>query len=395
VSAPATTVKTAPPVAPPTAPPKSHSIVYYVVGFIAMAIVVGGVCFLAFTRKSEARAEGQKREDTLAQGPHVRVATVGHSPPQRDVTVEAEAQPYASVTLYAKISGYLRAIKVDKGDKVTKGQVMAIIESPELDQQYLAAQADAVNKRVTEKRAKALVGPGVVSAQDYDTAVASADVADATQRAAADQRGYETLRAPFDGTVTARYADPGALMQSATGAQTGALPVVTVAQVDRLRIYAYLDQRDATFIHEGEVAEVRLAERPGALFKGTVTRLSHDLDPKTRTMLVEVDLDDKEGLIVPGSFVQVTLKIPVPSLVQVPVAALVLRGTAPFVAVVGDDNHVNYAPVKLSDDDGKTARVLEGLKGNERVALNLGDDVADGSLIQPVAEEGANVAPQH
>jgi RND family efflux transporter MFP subunit len=360
-----------------------------------MAIVVGGVCFLAFTRSSEARVEGRDREAALALGPHVRVTSVGRSPPQRDVTVEAEAQPYASVTLYAKISGYLRSIKVDKGDKVTKGQVMAIIESPELDQQYLAAEADAQNKRVTAKRAKALVGPGVVSQQDYDTATATANVADATQRAAADERGYETLRAPFDGTVTARYADPGALLQSATGAQTGALPVITVAQVDRLRVYAYLDQRDATFIREGEEADVTLEERPGAHFKGTVTRMSHDLDPKTRTMLVEVDLDDKEGLIVPGSFVQVTLKIPVPSFPQIPVAALAIRGVAPFVAVVGDDNRIRYVPVKLAGDDGKVARVLEGLQGNERVALNVGEDVAEGGLIQPLAEEGPSVAPQH
>ena len=238
------------------------------------------------------------------------------------------------------------------------------------------------------------MGPGVVSAQDYDTAVASADVADATQRAAADERGYEVLRAPFDGTVTARYADPGALMQSATSAQTSALPVVTVSQVDRLRVYAYLDQRDATFIREGEEADITLAERPGAHFPGTVTRLSHQLDPKTRTMLVEVDLDDKDGRIIPGSFVRVTLKIPVPSLVQVPSAALVLRGTAPFVVVVGADNHIHFASVKLADDDGKTARVIDGLQGGERLALNLGEDVAEGGLVQPLAEEGASVAPR-
>jgi RND family efflux transporter MFP subunit len=377
-------------------PPKTaHSIGYYVAGVIAMAVVVGGVCFLAFTRSSEARTEGREREATLALGPHVRVTTVGHSAPQREVTVEAEAQPYATVTQYAKIAGYLRVIKVDKGDRVTKGEVLAVVESPELDQQYLAAQADAQNKRITEKRAKALVGPGVVSQQDYDTAAATADVADATQRAAADERGYEVLRAPFDGTVTARYADPGALMQSATSAQTSALPVVTVSQVDHLRIYAYLDQRDATFIREGQEADVALAERPGTAFKGKVTRLSHELDPKTRTMLVEVDLDNKEGLIVPGSFVQVTLKIPVPSLVQLPVAALVIRGLSPFVAVVGDDNRVTFAPVKLAGDDGKMARVLEGLKGNERVALNVGEDVAEGGLIQPLTEEGASVAPPH
>ena len=132
----------------------------------------------------------------------------------------------------------------------------------------LAAPADAQNKRVNAKRAKALVGPGVVSPQDYETAAASADVADATQRAAADERGYESAARALRRTVTARFADPGALMQTATTAQTGALPVVTVSQVDRLRIYAYLDQRDATFIHEGRGGRCRARGAAGNGLQG-------------------------------------------------------------------------------------------------------------------------------
>jgi membrane fusion protein (multidrug efflux system) len=360
-------------------------------GIVAVALVVGGVTLIALTRSSAVRGEARRRDHLVALGPHVRVVSVGRSPPERDLTVEADAQPYATVTLYAKISGYLRSITVDKGDRVKKGQVVAEIESPELDLQDVAAAADARNKRSTAERDKSLVGPGVVSTQEYDTAVANADVAEASQKSLSRQRGYETLRAPFDGTVTARYADVGALVQSAASAQTSALPVVTIAQIDTLRIYAYLAQREAAFVHEGDEAEVTLAERPGTALPAKVTRLSHELDPKTRTMLVEIDLDNRQQLIVPGSFVRVKFKVPVPSLLEVPVAALVLRGTAPFVGVVASDNRVHFRPVKIADDDGSRARILEGLHGDERIALNLGEEVAEDGLVQPLPEEAPRV----
>jgi RND family efflux transporter MFP subunit len=369
-------------------------------GFIAagvaiMLLAVGGVVWIALTRSAAAREEARRREQAVELGPHVQVVAVGRSPAQREVTVQADAQPYATVTLYAKISGYLRKIAVDKGDRVKKGQFIAEIEAPELDQQDVAAAADARNKRTTAERDKALVGSGVVSAQEYDTAAASADYAEANQKALAKQRGYETLRAPFDGTVTARYADPGALLQSAASAQTSALPVVTIAQIDTLRVYAYLAQREAAFVHEGDPAEVTLPERPGTVLSAKVTRLSHELDTKTRTMLVEVDIDNRQGLIVPGSFVRVKFKVPVPSINEVPVAALILRGTATFVGVVDSNNRVHFRPVKLADDDGTRARILEGLGPDDRVALNLGEEVAEGGLVQPLQEEAPKVPAPH
>ncbi len=368
---------------------------FYAAGVTAAALALGGVALLASRRGAAVRAEGQAREAALAKGPHVRVAVADRSDDRRRVKVQGEAQPYASVTLYAKVSGYLRSIAVDKGDQVERAQLLAVIEAPEIDQQVRAAAADAKNKRVNAGRAKALVGPGVVSAQDYDTAVATADVAEAAEQAARQERAYEVLRAPFDGTVTARYADPGALLQAATSAQTSALPVVTVSQIDRLRVYAYLDQRDAAFVREGDDAEIDVPERPNQPFRAKVTRLSRELDPKTRTMLVEVDLDNAQGLIVAGSFVEVTLAIPVPSLVEIPSAALVLRGAASFVGVVDTGDRVHYVPVQLADDDGVHVRLTGGLEAGARIALNLGEDVEEGGLVQPIAEEGPHVAAQH
>jgi len=357
---------------------------YHLAGVAAAGLAVLGVVAMAVTSSSRAREETAARTQAVEAGPHVRVVPVEKSSGTRELLLQGEAQPYASVTLYAKISGYLRSIKVDKGDRVRKDQVIAVLESPELDQQVLAAQADARNKEVMANRAKALVGSGVVSQQDHDSAVAGSEIAEATLKSLVKQQGYEVLRAPFDGTVTARFADDGALLQSATSAQTSALPVVTVAQVDRLRVYAYVNQSDAARIRDGDSAQVRTPERPGAVVAARVARRSQALDPRTRTMLVEVDLDNRDGRIVPGSFVSVALEIAGPALVQVPAEALVLRGNRTFVAVVTSDDRVRFQAVKLLDHDGVRARVLEGLEGSERVALNLGEEVEDGGRVQPM-----------
>ncbi|HTP53174.1 MAG TPA: efflux RND transporter periplasmic adaptor subunit [Anaeromyxobacteraceae bacterium] len=362
---------------------------YYLAGIGAAAAAVAAVVGLALTSSSRARAETAARIRAAERGPHVQVASVRAAQGTRDLRLQAEAQPYASVTLYAKISGYLRSIKVDKGDRVRKDQVIAVLESPELDQQVRGARADALNKEVMAKRARALVGSGVVSQQDFDSAIAGSEVAEATLKSLTEQQSYEILRSPFDGTVTARFADDGALLQAATSSQTTALPVVTIADIDRLRIYAYVDQREAAFVADGTAAQVSIPERPGTTFPGVVTRRANELDARTRTMLVEVDLDNRKHLIVPGSFVEVTLRVPGPTLVDVPAQALVLRGTKTFVAVVTPDNHVRFRPVKLFDHDGTRVRVLEGLEGSERVALSLGEDVEDGGPVQPLAEEKA------
>ncbi len=366
---------------------------FHVAGLFLVAAVTSAVALVAVTRAAGIRREAASRRAELALGPRVQTALAGRSPSLRRITVQGEARPYASVTLYAKVAGYLRSITVDKGDHVRGGEVLARIEAPEIDQQYLAAAATARNQRSFAARAKTLVGPGVVSAQDFDTAIAGSEAAEAGRRAAEQEKDYEILRAPFDGTITARFADPGALLQSATAAQTSALPVVEVSQVDRLRVYAYVGQHDATFVHVGDAATIVPPERPGVHFTARVSRLSDELDPRTRTLLVEVDLDNRAGLIVPGSFVDVTLALPVPALPEVPAAALVFRGAAPFVAVVGDDEHVHFRPVTVADDDGKVARLSEGVTPGERVAVNLGDEVADGAPVRPAGGERTIVAP--
>jgi RND family efflux transporter MFP subunit len=211
--------------------------------------------------------------------------------------------------------------------------------------------------------------------------------------------GSRTLRAPFAGIVTARFADPGALIQSAAGAQAGALPVVTVANIQRLRIYVYLDQSSAPFVKVGDAAEVRVVERPGWSRPAKVARASGELTPHTRTMLTEIDVDNADGALLPGSFVEVAIKIHVPTLVQIPAEAVIPRGTQLFVAVVDGGSRLRFRPLHLADDDGETARVLDGLRAGETVALNIGESVEDGALVQAFARATASAsvakAPAH
>jgi RND family efflux transporter MFP subunit len=365
------------------APPR-RSALLYVAGLATLLLTLLGVLTLGARRRHAARAEAQERVSELQRGPRVRVAAVTAAPGLRVLTLQGEARPYFEVTLYAKVAGFLRDLKVDKGDHVKKNQVLATVTAPELDAQYVAAVADARNKRVNAKRLLALAPAGVVSAQELEQGQASADVAAASQAALATERDYRVIRAPFDGVITARFADPGTLIQSAANAQSGAVPIVSVAKGDQLRIYVYLDQSSAPFVHEGDAATIRIPERPGWSRRGSVTRTSGELSPRTRTMLTEVDIPNADRAIIPGSFVDVTLQVKVPPLLEVPAEALVTHGDASTVAIVDGAHRVHYRRVVVADDDGQTVRLASGVRAGERVALDLDGAVEDGAPIQVV-----------
>jgi RND family efflux transporter MFP subunit len=364
--------------------PRRRSVLVYLVGAVALFFTVFGVVGLGTHRRHQARDEAQAREVEIGRGPRVRVVPVKRSPGSRRLVLQGEARPFAEVTLYAKVAGFLRDLKVDKGDRVKANQLLATVLAPEVDQQYLAAVADAKNKRVNAKRLSALQPSGVVSAQELEQGQAAAAVADATESAFAAQRGYRSIRAPFDGIVTARFADPGALIQNATNGQSGAVPIVAVAKSDKLRVYVYVDQSSAPFVKDGNEAIIRLAERPGWSRKARISRTSGALSPRTRTMQTEVDIDNADGAIVPGSYVDVDVEVRVPTLLQVPAEALSVRADKAQVAVVDADDRVHFRPVVVADDDGQTVRLTSGVQDSDRVAVNLGADVTDGSPVQVV-----------
>jgi len=353
-------------------------------GAVLIVIALVSLMVLSQRKKAYIGREIRERAAAASAGIPVRVVSASRSAGIRTITLAGEARPYATVTLYAKVSGYLKEIRVDKGDRVKEGEVIAVIESPELDRQYDAALADAKNKRIDAERFKELVKKGYVSQQDSDNAETAARVSEANAGSLREQKRYETLRAPFPATVTVRYADPGALVQSAATSQTNALPLVTLSQTDRLRIYVYLDQRDASFVHAGDRAEVSDPSRPGVRLSASVSRMSGELDPKTRTLLTELDLDNAKGLIIAGSFVQVSLTLRTLPYVEVPADAILPKGDRTLVAVLTQGNKVNFREVNIAESDGKSVRLQSGLDEGETIVLNPGFGIAEGAQVQPV-----------
>jgi membrane fusion protein, multidrug efflux system len=354
-----------------------------------LLVVVTAVALLALIGKQKisVTTETKNLETASEAGQPVRVVTAARAKEERQVVLSGEARPYASVTLYAKVSGYIQEIRVDKGDKVRADQILAVIDSPELTRQYDAAVADAKNKRLDAERALQLFNTGAVSSQSFHGSETTAEIAEKNAASFLAQKDYLTVRAPFSGTITARFVDPGALVQGATAAQTSALPVVTLSETNRLRIYVYPDQRIASLVQVGDRAEISDTARPDVKLTATVSRTSGELDLKTRTLLVEIDCDNRDGLILAGSFVQVTLSLRMPRQVEIPTQALIIRGNKTLVGIITPDNKVNLRPVEIYESDGKTARLSSGVQEGEKVALNLGHSVEDGQMVQPSIKE--------
>ncbi|MDD5169643.1 MAG: efflux RND transporter periplasmic adaptor subunit [Syntrophales bacterium] len=355
----------------------------YLYGFILIGVAAGILVWLLVYRSISTGNEVRERAAAIKAGPDVRVTYARLSAGERTLTFSGEARPYATVTLYAKVSGYLKEIRVDKGDRVKAGQVLGIIESPELDRQYEAGLADARDKRRDALRAQELIKDGYISQKDADHAETAAVQAEANAAALRVQKDYEILRAPFEATVTARFADPGALLQGATGSQTAALPLVNLSKTDRLRVYIYIDQRDAVFVGVGDRVEVSDPNRPDTKLPASVSRLSGELDPRTRTLLAEIDLDNRRGSILAGSFVQVRLMLKTAPFVEIPAAALLIKGDKAFVAVLAPGNRASFRPVEVFDSDGKLVRLRSGLQAGETIILNPGTGIADGEQVKP------------
>jgi RND family efflux transporter MFP subunit len=351
-----------------------------IAGVLVSAILLTG---LAWRQHADLRDEEIARKESLQQGRIVRVATAQKAPDVKPVVLVGEARPFASVTLYAKISGYVQEIRVDKGDQVRADQIIAVLDSPELNKQYAAAVADAKNKRADAERARYLLKSGSMSAQNAETVETAAKVSEDNAAAIEAQKDYGVMRAPFDGTITARYADPGALLQAATTSQTNSLPLATLAQTDHLRVYVYPDQKTASAVRVGDRAEVSDITRQKKKLSATVTRTSGELDPKTRTLLVEIDLKNEDGLILAGSFVQVTLFIRVPPTIAIPAGTLVMRHGKPYVAVVNNDDKVNFRSIDIYESDGRQMRIASGLSEGERVIISPGERFAEGDKVQP------------
>lgn len=365
----------------PEQPPSSGK---FVAGGILLLIVAAlSVGALVGVKKWNQRRDSESRRAELDKGPIVRAARIGVGGGERAFTLQGEALPYLSTTLYAKLSGFLRQINVDKGSAVSAGQVIAVIESPETDQDFQALKADADNKRRNAQRAESLGKEQLLSTRDVEQAQADARVAAAKLESTGALKAYQVVKAPFNGVVTQRFADPGALVQNASNS-TSALPLVTVAQVDRLRVTIYLDQTLASQVAVGALVTVRAAERPDLLRQARISRVNGGLDPRTRTLLAEVDLDNHDHAFLPGGAVQVELKTKAASRLEIPAEAILLQNGRPFAVVLGAGDKVHLAPLTLGDEERQRVRVLSGVNEGDRVILNPGLELQEGTKVRAV-----------
>lgn len=362
--------------------------------FVGWALLVLAVLGLT-TGLVMARSRLLSRQTTELElqeelGPRVLVVPVLHTPPVRSIEVPGTIHGYIETPVYAKIAGYLKRIYVDKGDKIQQGQLVAMLESPELDHQVANARATYDLARITDQRNQALVRFGVVAQQQADNAHAQMKEA----RAALDQliatQAYEAIRAPFSGIVTARYVDPGALIPQATSQSAPVTPMISMATNSSLRIYSDVPQSTAPFIRDGDPAAITVTEYPRRIFNGTVTRHSDALASESRTMLVEVDLPNKDRALYPGMYTTVKFQVNVAAeALMVPDDALIFRNGKPFVPVVRN-GHLKLAPVNLGYDDGVNVEITEGVTEQDVVAVNVGQSARDGEAVRPITMTGVH-----
>jgi membrane fusion protein, multidrug efflux system len=353
-------------------------------GVILLLLMGGGVTGIYLNKSGKIEAESAQREKELKKGTVVKTSVARYNSTNKELVLIGEARPYQTATLYAKISGYLDKINVDKGDKVNEGEELAFIDNPEINQEYNSAVADCENKKKIAVRDKKLLEKKFISQEDADLSQTNADMAAANVKSLYEQQQFQYLKAPFSGTITARYVDPGALIQNAINSQTSAQPVVTMAELGRLRIYAYVEQKDAAGLSRGDSVEIALTERPEVHIKASITRIAGELDEHTKMMLCEVDIENNDNAVVPGSYVQVHIKLPLgeqTKLLSLPSVALVIHNDKTLVATVDKDSILHFKEVKVLRNTGENV-FLTGIIEGERVALSVGDRIAEGQKVR-------------
>ncbi len=360
---------------------KNSALRIWIGGGLIVAIAAIGLMVMVYKQKTQLATDTKSRVTDIKNGPVVKVIKAGMSATDKGLVLIGETRPFQTVTLYAKTSGYMNKILVDKGDKVKQGQLIATIVSPETDQAYRAAIADLENKKKIAARDKSLAQKEYISKEDAETSATTVAMAEAQVQSLKEQMMYKNIIAPFAGTVTARFADPGALVQNATNSQTSAQPVVTLSQLDKIRIYVYVSQNDAAFLREGYPVTITMAERPNLKIKTSITRIAGELDPKTRMMLAEIDLPNTKDPIIPGSYLQVTFQAPEQKNLTIPSEALVVRGGKYFVPVI-IDSVIHYQPITVENNNGVRVSISSGIKTGDIVGISVSPELAEGQKVR-------------
>jgi RND family efflux transporter MFP subunit len=353
----------------------------WIIAVVVLLVLTAG---LVLARSARLNMQSAQLDEQLAQGTRVLVAPVGRSERSHTLHIPATLRGFVETPVYAKISGYLKTINVDKGDRVRKGQIIAVLDSPELDHQVISAQAAYKLARVTDQRNQTLLKEGVIAIQMADESHAQMLEDEANLKQLASMQDYKIIRAPFDGVITARYVDPGHLIPQQTAPSSANTPVVAMATLSPLRVYAEMPQSVAPFVRDGDPAIVTVTEYPGRKFEGSVTRHPQALTSATRTMLVEVDLPNDDVALLPGMYASVELNVTTPvGAPTVPDDALIFRDGKPYVPVVRN-GRLKLAGVTLGYDDGINIQITDGIAPDDLVALNVGQAARDGDPVRPI-----------
>ncbi len=363
----------------------------FIVGGIVAALLIGAVLVLVLR---SFRASALETSTALHAKKYVTTISPTAGGNGQPLTLPGTLQGVIESTVYARSSGYVVRWVKDIGSSVKKGELLAEITAPEIDQELsqsvsLATQAaaSAALAKTTADRWTALREKDAVTQQElderlsaYHQAAANVAAADANVRRLQKLQGFNRVVAPFDGVVTRRNVDVGDLVNAGNGATGRAL--FAVAQVDPLRLYVYVPQVYAQQINIGDAVTVSLTDRAGQQFRGSVARTARAIDALTRTMQVEIQVPNPSGRLIAGSYVQVTLPIDVDKeALVVPTNVLLFRPEGTHVALVDSGGRVHLALVKLGTDFGTSVEVLRGLSAGDRIVLNPADSLADGDVV--------------
>ena len=369
---------------------------------IVLVLIAGAIiAVLGILHRQHARKDLATQTNALA-APDVLLAPPKSGSPSSEIVLPGNIYAYTDSPIYARTNGYLTRWYFDIGSHVRKGQLLAIIASPEVDQQLLQARADLATSesnagfaKNTAKRYQDLLQSDAVSRQDTENFTTQAQSSNTTVKSQLanvqrleELQSFEKIYAPFNGVVTSRSIDTGQLID-----QGAAKELFHMASTDILRVYVNVPQiysRDAV---PGTKAQLSFAEYPGRIFQGVLVRTAKSIDLTSRTLLVEVDVDNRKGELVPGAYTEVHMKVnQAVSTVIIPVSALLFRKEGLRVATVGDDNIVKLIPIILGHDDGDTVQVVSGLDPQMRIITDPPDSVIDGEKVHVLEHPGSGKA---
>jgi len=381
---------------PPEIPPAPPRRALMVVGVALLLLIAAGAITL-ITRASHERALAKETEQQTI--PTVAVVHPLAEKPDEELVLPGTLQAYEESPIFARTSGYLVRWYKDMGSRVNKDELLATIDTPEVDQELNQARATRQQivaqlelAKISAERWENLRKSDSVSAQEadqqtsgYRQAQANLAAAEANVRRLEQLEGFKKVYAPFSGVITRRNVDPGTLINAGTGAPgTGAAggELFVIARVDHLRVYTDVPQAYAPFIKVGGTATITLQEFPGERFLAEVERTAEAIDPNTRTLRTEVDVPNKSGRLLPGSLGQVHYVVGSNiNKVTVPVNAMLFRSEGPRLAVVGPDQKIQLRPISIGRDYGTTLEILAGVSTPDRVVINPPDSLDDGQQV--------------